>query len=151
MKLKIKKMRETAILPSYKTEGAAGMDFHASLDGIEEGLNEYVVMPGEIVKIPLGVAVQLETGYEIQVLNRSGITMSGVIVHVGTGDSDYRGELNAMVHNLSTRAFVIENGDRICQAVIREVITPQNGLEVEYVDELDPTERGEKGFGSTGK
>ena len=151
MKLKIKRMRNTAIAPQYKTEGAAGMDFHASLDGIEPGLKEFVIMPGEIKKVPLGIALQLEPGYEIQVLNRSGITMEKVIIHVGTGDSDYRGELHAMIHNLSTRAFVIEDGDRICQGVIRQIVCPLNGLEVEYVDELDETERGDKGFGSTGK
>lgn len=151
MKLKIKKLRDTAIVPEFKTEGAAGMDFYANLDGIEKGLVEFIVMPGEIKKIPLGIAVELEPGYEIQVLNRSGITMRGVIIHVGTGDSDYRGELHAMVHNLGTRAFVVENGDRICQGVIRRVETPANGLEIEIVDELSETVRGDKGFGSTGK
>lgn len=151
MKLKIKKLRDTAIIPEFKTEGSAGMDFYANLDGIEKGLVEYVVMPGEIKKIPLGVAVELEIGYEIQVLNRSGITLKGVIIHVGTGDSDYRGELHAIVHNLSMRAFVIENGDRICQGVIRKIECPHNGLEVEIVDELSQTSRGENGFGSTGR
>lgn len=151
MKLKIKKLRETAIVPEFQTVGSAGMDFHANLDGIEKGLREFIVMPGEIKKIPLGVAVELEDGYEIQILNRSGITMTGVIIHVGTGDFDYRGELHAIVHNLGTRAFVVENGDKICQGVIRRIECYQNGLDVEIVEELSETERGDKGFGSTGK
>lgn len=150
MKLKIKKVRQSAILPEFGSAGAAGMDFFADLDGISEGLLEYIVMPGEIVKIPLGVAVELEPGHELQIRNRSGITMKGVIVHLGTVDEDYRGEISAMVHNMSTRAFVIDRGFKLCQGVVAPVCNLNSGLEFDIVEELSDTERGEKGFGSTG-
>lgn len=150
MLLKIKKMRDTAILPEYGTYGAAGLDFFASLDGIEQGMDEYIVMPGELVKIPLGIAVELEPGYEIQLRGRSGLTMRGIVVHIGTGDEDYRGELHAMVHNMSTRAFVMENGTKICQGIINRVENASTGITIELVDELSETLRGENGFGHTG-
>ena len=151
MNLKIKQVRQTARIPEFKTTGAAGMDCYASLEGIEEGLREFIIMPGKFVKIPLGIAIELEPGYEAEVKNRSGITMDGIIVYPGTIDSDYRGEVSAMVHNATSRAYVITNITRIAQMVIRKIECPDNGLTMELVDELSETERGESGFGHTGK
>ena len=166
MKIKIKKIRNTAIVPEFKTEGAVAMDFHASLDGMKQGTRglgdrEYVLLPRASMPIPLGIAVQLEPGYEMRIRPRSSILLQGVTIatldafddegFAGTIDSDYRGELHAILHNLSDKPFVIADGQRICQGVISRVECLANGLEMELVDELDPTERGEKRFGHTGK
>lgn len=166
MKLKLKKMRHTAILPEFKTDGAVAMDFYASLEGLKPGTKglgdrEFVLLPGEIVAIPLGVAVQLEPGHELRIRPRSSMLLKGVSMasydlfedeeKSGTIDTDYRGEVHAILHNTSTKAFIISEGSRVCQGIITKVECPGSGLEMELVEELDQTERGDKGFGHTGK
>lgn len=158
MKLKIKKVRNTGIIPKFETEHAAGMDFHASLDGIPntemgKGDREFVLMPKQWQAIPLGVAVQLEPGYELQIRPRSGLAKNhgiGMVNSPGTIDADYTGEVHAILINYSSRPFVITEGMRICQGVINAIETTSTGLVIEEVEELDETERGSNGFGHTG-
>jgi dUTP pyrophosphatase len=101
---------------------------------------------GEVQVVPLGLRVELPEGYEIQVRPRSGLAKRGVIVTLGTVDSDYRGEIGAIVHNSSGELLTIKTGDRIAQLAVREVPL----VEWVEVDELSKTDRGSHGFGSTG-
>lgn len=130
-------------LPAYATPGAAGMDAVAAV-------GEPVVMaPGERYPVPLGFCMAIPEGYEVQVRPRSGLALKhGITVpnSPGTIDSDYRGEVKALLINLGHEPFVIERGMRICQLVPAAVT--RAGLTL--VDSLDATSRGVGGFGSTG-
>lgn len=128
-------------LPAYATEGAAGMDVIAA-----EDVN---LAPGARHAVATGLAVAIPHGFEIQVRPRSGLALKhGVTVPntPGTIDSDYRGELKVIMINLGAETFSIRRGDRVAQLVVAPVT---RGSWVE-VDELDATQRGEGGFGSTG-
>lgn len=130
-------------LPAYATEGAAGMDAVAAV-------TETVVMqPGDRFPVPLGFCMAIPEGYEVQVRPRSGLALKhGITVpnSPGTIDSDYRGEVKALLINLGQEPFAVERGMRICQLVPAAVT--RAGLTV--VDRLDETQRGSGGFGSTG-
>jgi len=132
-----------AIVPEYKTLGAAGADVYAFL-------KEPITIPtGKSCIIPTGVFYEIPEGFEIQVRPRSGLAAkNGVTVlnTPGTIDSDYRGELQVILINLGNEDFVVKNGDRIAQIIVAPVI---QGNFVQ-VQNLSVTERGEKGFGSTG-
>ncbi|MCQ2957765.1 MAG: dUTP diphosphatase [Candidatus Gastranaerophilales bacterium] len=141
--LKIKKISEYAKLPFYATEGAAGMDLYAA--------NEIpiVLKPLDRGLIPLGFSMELPSGYEAQIRPRSGMAIKhGITLSncVGTVDEDYRGEVCVGLINLSEKEYTIYCGDRIAQMVIAPVVKA-NIIETE---ELDETERGKGGFGSTG-
>ena len=141
--VKIKRI-ENGWLPTYETEGAAGADCHARID------EKIVLKAGEQVTVPLGFAVEIPEGYEMQIRARSGNARKhgiGVVNGVGTIDSDYRGEVCTILINHSENDFEINPGDRIAQAVIVPVIQAKWA----EVDELSETARGEGGFGSTGK
>lgn len=141
--VKIKRI-ENGWLPTYETEGAAGADCHARID------EKIVLKAGEQVTVPLGFAVEIPEGYEMQIRARSGNARKhgiGVVNGVGTIDSDYRGEVCTILINHSENDFEINPGDRIAQAVIAPVIQAKWA----EVDELSETARGEGGFGSTGK
>ncbi|MEI3254474.1 MAG: dUTP diphosphatase [Candidatus Gastranaerophilaceae bacterium] len=142
--LKIQKLDEKVTVPCYQTEGAAGMDLCAFL-------NEPVTLKSlERKLIPTGLKMELPQGYEAQVRPRSGMSIKHGITLVncvGTIDEDYRGELCVPVINLSTEEFTIQNGDRIAQMII----SPVTKAEISVVTELSDTQRGEGGFGSTGK
>lgn len=140
MKVKIK-LIQGGKLPVFKTEGAACADCYARLD---ESITLY---PKCRATIPLGFAVELPHGYELQIRPRSGLSKNGIDEVFGTGDEDYTGEYAATIINNSNNVFTIKNGDRICQCGIREV--PEIAFDI--VDEIKKTtERGDKGFGSTG-
>jgi dUTP pyrophosphatase len=132
-------------LPSYQTEGSAGMDLIAALD--EE---ETLFLPaGERALVPTGLALEIPHGYEGQIRPRSGIALTyGVTVlnSPGTIDSDYRGEVRVMLVNLGLETFAIERGARVAQLVI----APVTRVTLEATDELVGSERGAGGFGSTG-
>lgn len=133
-----------AIVPEYKTAGAAGADLYAFLP--EETV---VIEPGKRAVIPTGLFFEIPEGYEIQVRPRSGLAAkNGVTVlnTPGTIDSDYRGELKVILINLGDDSFSVKNGDRIAQMVIAPVIQ----AEFLQVSELSETDRGNGGFGSTG-
>ena len=137
MKVKIKKINDGKI-PEYKTNGSAGADCYSRI--------MWQVHPKEIIRIPLGFAVEIPEGYEMQIRPRSGLTSHGILSQLGTIDSDYRGEVNAVIINNSDENFMIEKYSRICQIVL----APVEKAEFEIVDNLSDTERGSNGFGSTG-
>lgn len=128
-------------LPRYETAHAAGLDLRA-----DEG---FTLAPGARRLVPTGLALAIPPGYEGQVRPRSGLAVRHGIALVnapGTIDADYRGEVKVALVNLGGDAVVFERGDRIAQLVIAPVIQ----AELELVDALPETERGEGGFGSTG-
>ena len=141
--VKIKNVRDGRHqLPKYATADSAGVDFYAYLDA------PLVLNPGERKLIPLGVAMAIPKGYELQLRPRSGLALKHGITLVntpGTIDSDYRNEIGAIVINHGTEPVVIADGDRIAQGVFNEYIQAK----FVAVDELDETER-KGGFGSTG-
>ena len=132
-------------LPAYETAGAAGLDLRAAL-GEGEAL---VIAPGERRAVPTGLAIQLPVGFEAQVRPRSGLAFRhGVTVlnAPGTVDSDFRGEITAILVNLGDVSFTIQRGDRIAQLVI----APVTQALLTETDCLDDTARGAGAFGSTG-
>jgi len=143
--LKIKKLRENARVPFRATAGSAGMDLYACIG------EAITIAPHEIKLIPTGIAIALESAeYVAYLYARSGLAIKHGIAPancVGVIDSDYRGEVCVGLINQTTEPFVIEPNERIAQMVISPVILP----EIEVVDELDDTDRGAGGFGSTGR
>ncbi len=134
---------EGLALPSLGTAGASGFDLRAA---VAETLE---VKPGARVLVPTGFAIAVPSGYEAQLRPRSGLALRHGIVlpnSPGTIDSDYRGEIQVILLNTGAETFVIERGDRIAQLVIAPVARPL----WEEVDLLDPTQRGDGGFGHTG-
>lgn len=142
LSLQVKRLDARATLPKYQTDGAAGLDLHALLD------HDVRLWPGERKVIKTGLAIALPEGFMADVRGRSGCTMRGLTVHLGTIDCDYRGEIGIIVEaspdeNLNV---VIKPGDRIAQLVV----TKATRCHIEEVDSLDDTARGANGFGSTG-
>ncbi len=143
MDMEIKVLRQTAV-PSYKTAGAAGLDLAAATD------EAITLAPMERKMVPTGICVSIPTGYVGLVFARSGLsTKHGIALtnSVGVIDSDYRGEIMCSMINLGQEAYTIMPGDRIAQMVI----TPAPQATIREVDALSQTERGEGGFGSTGR
>lgn len=146
MILKIKKLHPDAIIPSFQYDTDAGMD----LCSIEDGCIER----NKIFKIKLvhtGLSIALPQGYEAQIRPRSGLALKhGVTVlnSPGTIDEQYRGEIGVILINHGIRAFHFKKGDRIAQMVIKK--TETRNIEVVEVEDLDDTDRGSGGFGSTG-
>lgn len=143
--LRLKRLHPDATLPSYKTEGAAGLDLAACLPDGDRTLG-----PGDISLIPCGFAMAIPPGYEGQVRPRSGLaTRHGVtlINSPGTIDCDYRGEAMVPLVNHGHEPFTIRHGDRIAQMII----APVAHVRVSEVETLDETGRGDGGFGSTGR
>ncbi len=131
-------------LPAYSTTESAGMDVRAFLP---EGSIE--LKPGERTLIPTGLYMQLPSGYECQIRPRSGLALrSGITIlnTPGTVDADYRGEIGVIVFNAGSEPFVINDGERICQMVIKEYVKARWNL----VERIDETKRGDGGFGHTG-
>ncbi|MBO4532279.1 MAG: dUTP diphosphatase [Treponema sp.] len=132
-----------AVMPVYKTTGAAGADVCALVD-------QSVTIPaGKFAMIPTGLFFEIPEGYEIQVRPRSGLAAkNGVTVlnTPGTIDSDYRGELKVILINLGDQDFIVNTGDRIAQIIV----SPVTVADFTLTDSLSDTQRGEKGFGSTG-
>ena len=131
-------------LPEYKTTASAGMDIRANLEEI------VTLKPLERKLIPTGLFIELPEGYEAQIRPRSGLALNeglGLLNSPGTLDADYRGELGVIVVNLSNNMITIEDGERICQMVINKV----EQAEWIEVNELSDSERGDGGFGHTGK
>ena len=129
--------------PTYTTEGSAGMDLRANIE------YPMILGPNERLAIPTGIHIQLPLGYEAQIRPRSGLAIKsgiGMANSVGTIDSDYIGEIKAILINHSNEPFVINNGDRIAQMVVaKHEYVNWNSVEI-----LDDTERGSGGFGHSG-
>lgn len=145
--LKVRRVRthpEPLPLPRYETAQAAGLDLRADIEG------EWTLQPLERRAVPTGLALALPEGYEAQVRPRSGLALRhGVTVlnAPGTVDADYRGEVQVVLINLSQEPFTLRRGERIAQLVVAAV----EQARVEEVAVLEETERGEGGFGSTGR
>lgn len=128
-------------LPEYKTKDSAGCDLTNNGDAV-------TLLPLDRAFIHTGVHISLPEGYEAQVRGRSGLNKNhGIVVPTGTIDADYRGDIGVVVYNLSREPFTINPGDRIAQLVISPVIQ----ADWQQVAHLDKTDRGDGGFGSTGK
>ena len=143
--LKIKKLEnyQNLNLPKYETTGSAGMDLLAAID------EDVILKAGEVKLVKTGIAIALEKGFEAQVRPRSGLALKNgitVLNSPGTIDSDYRGEICAIMINHSKVDFTITRGMRIAQMVIAKY----EQAEILEVDNLDETARGSGGFGSTG-
>jgi dUTP pyrophosphatase len=144
IKVNFKKLNDNAIKPTYGTEFAAGADLYACEGG------EVTIAAGETKLIHTGLSLEIPEGYAGLIYARSGIaTKRGLAPanKVGVIDSDYRGEIMVSLHNHSTEAQTIADGERIAQLVI----TPFLKVEYTETDTLSDTVRGEGGFGSTGK
>ena len=144
IKVLIKKLNQSVQLPSYKTNGASGMDLMAY---IEKPIN---LEPGKSCLIPTGLSVAFPQEYEIQIRPRSGLAAKNnisVLNTPGTIDSDYRGEIKIILFNHGNDNFIIKNNDRVAQMVLTPIIK----IELEEVNELPESIRGMGGFGSTGK
>ena len=131
-------------LPSRATQHASGYDLCAAVR------RELVVAPGDRVLVPTGFCLSIPPGYEGQIRPRSGLALShGILLPnaPGTIDSDYRGELKIILLNAGEKSYSIRRGDRIAQLVIAAVATAV----FSEVDALDATDRGERGFGHTGR
>ena len=141
--MKIKKLDSRATIPTYGTKYSAGADIYAVVD------TPIVIRPGETKMIQTGLSLEIPNGYVGLVYTRSGLASKNGIApanKVGVIDSDYRGELMVALYNQNNSNYIIENGLRIAQLVI----TPYIQVEFEEVEELNSTERGQGGFGSTG-
>ena len=144
VKVLIKKLDPAAQIPSYKTEGASGMDLMAFI-------NEPIKLkPKSSCLVPTGLSVAFLDDYEIQIRPRSGLAAKkniSVLNTPGTIDSDYRGEIKIILFNHGDKEFIINNKDRIAQMIL----TPVHKMSLEEVDSLPDSVRGKGGFGSTGK
>ncbi len=149
MKLKLKavspKIGRELPWPQRATTGSAGMDLSACIE------EDIIISPRQLVRIPTGIAIALPgPEYVALVYARSGLGIKhGIALSNGVGviDSDYRGEIQVGLTNLSDKPYTIHPGDRIAQLVVTPVVLPQ----LEWVEELDDTDRGTGGFGSTGQ
>lgn len=142
MNIRIKKLDPRGVIPAYQSHEAAGFDLHS--------IDDVILAKGERKLIGTGLAFGIEAGYEVQIRPRSGLALKHGITVLntpGTIDSDYRGEIKVLLINMGDEPFEIKEGERIAQAVIKEVIQAS----FELVEELDETVRGVGGFGSTGK
>ena len=143
-KVLIKKLDPSVELPTYKTDGASGMDLMAFIK------EPVTLKPKSSCLIPTGLSVAFSRDFEIQIRPRSGLAAKNnisVLNTPGTIDSDYRGELKVILFNHGNVDFLINNKDRIAQMILAPVIK----IDLEETDDLPKTVRGEGGFGSTGK
>lgn len=150
IKMKIKTEEDKTLLPGftgklmcpeYKTKDSAGCDLINNGGAVK-------LLPLDRAFIHTGLYIALPEGYEAQVRGRSGLNKNhGIVVPTGTIDTDYRGEIGVVVYNLSREEYTIQPGDRIAQLVISPVVQ----ADWQQVDNLDETDRGDGGFGSTGK
>ncbi|MDO8428437.1 MAG: dUTP diphosphatase [Candidatus Diapherotrites archaeon] len=142
LKVFIRKVNEQAILPQYAHESDAGMDLYAC--------EETVILPGQWKMVSTGISIEMPHGLEAQVRPRSGLAAKhglSVLNTPGTIDPDYRGEIKVILINFGSQEYKVEFGHKIAQMVFNKIEKPK----IETVDQLSETQRGEKGFGSTGK
>ena len=143
-KVAVKKLRPGAVMPKFGSKEAAGADLYACLE------ESVTIAPGQTVFIPTGLAMALPRGYVGLVYARSGLACKRGLApanKVGVVDSDYRGEINVVLHNHGSAPQTIENGERVAQLLITPVLQPA----YEIAETLTDTARNAGGFGSTGK
>ena len=134
-------------LPEYQTQGSAGVDLRAN---IEEKL---IIMPKKVYQIPTGIFIEMPLGIEAQIRARSGLALKhglSLVNGIGTIDPDYRGEIKIILINLLDRPYQLEPGERIAQMVFSEYIKA-DFMAVASIEELESSERGDGGFGHSGK
>ena len=139
----IKRLSKYINLPRYETEGSSGMDLSANINSNIE------IEPGDSTIIPTGISVSIPKNFEIQIRPRSGLAAKNqisVLNTPGTIDADYRGEIKVILINLGKKKFVLEKGSRIAQMVL----CPIAKAKIREVENLEETDRGTGGFGSTG-
>ena len=143
IKIQIKKLSNSVIIPKYETSGSSGMDIAAHVE------NNIIINPGEKALVSTGFSIAIPRGYEVQIRPRSGLAAKKNITVLntpGTIDADYRGEIKVILINLGGEKFIIEKGERIAQMVVCPVVQAN----LEEVKDLSNTQRGSDGFGSTG-
>ena len=139
----IKRLSKNIELPKYETNGSSGMDLSANVE------KQIKIEPGKTSIIPTGISVSIPKNFEIQIRPRSGLAAKNqisVLNSPGTIDADYRGEIKVILINLSNTTFVVERGARIAQMVLCPIVKAK----FKEIDNLDNTDRGTGGFGSTG-
>lgn len=141
--IKIKKLTEDCKTPTKSKDGDAMFDIYTNIGG----LDSYRLEPGELYKFKTGFATEIPPGFYMKIHERSGVSSNKIAVRGGIIDSNYRGEWMIMLHNLGERTYLVNSGDRIAQASIEEVID----FEFEEVDELSESNRGDEGFGASGR
>ena len=142
-KILIKRLSKEVSLPKYETSGSSGMDLSANIN------SDVNIEPGNSAIIPTGLAISIPKGFEVQIRPRSGLAAKqkiSVLNTPGTIDADYRGEIKVILINLNDKVFTVEKGLRIAQMVVCRVVQAK----LEEVSELNDTDRGKGGFGSTG-
>ena len=142
-KILIKRLSKKVSLPKYETSGSSGMDLAAYIDS---NIN---IDPGQTAIIPTGLSLSIPKGFEVQIRPRSGLAAKqkiSVLNTPGTIDADYRGEIKVILINLGQEPFKVEKGLRIAQMGVCPIVQAQ----LTEVDDLNETERGKGGFGSTG-
>lgn len=145
VEIKVKKLRDHALLPQPQSERAAGADLYICWEEVAQKM----IWPGERILVPTGLAVEVPQGYEGQVRPRSGLALNKgltVLNAPGTIDPDYRGEIGIVLINHGEDAIALKNGDRIAQLVIAPIVRAT----FIQADTLEETARGTRGFGSTG-
>jgi len=141
LKVKIKRIKDNAVIPSYAHAGDSGVDLYSAED--------YLLKPNERILVSTGIKIAVPKGYEAQVRPKSGLALNhglSIVNTPGTIDSGYRGEVGVIAVNLGKEDIKIEKGKKIAQMVFNKV----EEAEFEEVDELENTKRGAGGFGSTG-
>ena len=144
VKVLIKKLDPSVIIPTYKTKGASGMDLMAFIK------KPIKLTPKSSCLVPTGISVAFSNEYEIQIRPRAGLAAKNnisVLNTPGTIDSDYRGEIKIILFNHWSSEFIINNKDRVAQMIL----IPVHKMDLEEVENLPDTLRGKGGFGSTGK
>jgi dUTP pyrophosphatase len=134
-------------LPEYQTIGSAGVDLRANLEA------KMIVMPHKVYQIPTGIFLEMPIGVEAQIRARSGLALKhglSLVNGVGTIDADYRGEIKIILINLLDKPYQLEPGERIAQMVFAEYVKAEF-VEVLSLEELADSERGDGGFGHSGK
>jgi dUTP pyrophosphatase len=140
MKIRIKKMHPDARIPAYAHKGDAGMDLYT--------VEPFELEPGERKSVPLGLSIEIPEGHVGLIWDKSGLSHKyGIKNFGGVIDSGYRGEVHAGIMNLSDKFFSFEKGHKIAQLLIQKI----ENIEFEETDELSDTDRGQNGFGSSGK
>ena len=142
-KILIKRLSKEVPLPKYETSGSSGMDLAANINANID------INPGKTAIIPTGLALSIPKGFEVQIRPRSGLAAKqkiSVLNTPGTIDADYRGEIKVILINLGEEPFKVEKGLRVAQMVVCPIVQAQ----LKEVDDLNETERGKGGFGSTG-
>ncbi len=140
LKIKFQKINEDAIIPNYAHKGDAGLDLYSVEDN-------YILKHGEIKGFKTGIKIEIPSGYAGFFWDKSGLAVkNGIKTMGGVIDSTYRGELVVILNNLGNKEYVVEKKSKIAQLLVQKI----EEVEFKEVENLDSTQRGEKGFGSSG-